>query len=133
MYICILEEALLRQFTMNIEDGLLLAAKRHALQTGRTVSDIVRDVLAREVGWVGGQDERALDSASALPVLRAYSNGRTSRREAMEALGLPPERRADFVEAMNRLDVEWPTPDPEQIDQEAELVVEAIRGAAHAN
>ena len=123
----------MRQFTMNVDDGLLLAAKRYSLRTGRTVSDIVREVLAREVGWTGDRNGQAIDDATALPVLRAYSEGRASRREAMETLGLPPERRADFVAAMNRLGIAWPRPDPEQIDQEAEIVVEAIRGAARAD
>lgn len=122
----------MRQFTMNIDDGLLLAAKRHSLQTGRTVSDIVREVLAREVGWERGREERSLDETTALPVLRAYSEGLVSRRKAMEALGLPPERHADFVAAMNRLAIVWPKPDPAQIEREAEIVVEAIHGAARA-
>ena len=43
----------MRQFTMNIDDSLLQAVKAHALNTGRSVSDIVRDLLVREVGWRG--------------------------------------------------------------------------------
>ncbi len=33
----------MRQFTMNIDDGLLVAAKAHALSVGRNMSEIVRD------------------------------------------------------------------------------------------
>src|SRR3954466_16149179 len=103
---------------MNIDDGLLLAAKAHALSSGRNVSDIVRDLLAREVGWSANETPAPLDDARARPVLLGYSQRRISRRQAMEALNLTPERHAEFVEAMNRLSVPWPKADPEQIERE---------------
>lgn len=53
------------------------------------------------------------------------------RRATMDRLGLTPDRQPEFVDAMNRLSVSWPSPDPEQIEREAELVVEAIRNAEH--
>ncbi len=119
----------MRQFTMTIDDGLLRAAKAHALNTGRNVSDIVRDLLAREVGWSANEASAVLDDARARPVLLAYSAGSLSRRQAMQALDLEPERQADFVEAMNRFSIAWPKADPEQIEQEAEIVAGAIREA----
>lgn len=119
----------MRQFTMNIDEGLLRVAKAHALSTGRNVSDIVRDLLAREVGWSAAETPAPLDDAKARPVLVAYSEQRISRRQAMDALGLAPERQEDFVEAMNRLSVPWPKVDPEQIEREAEIVVQAIHEA----
>jgi hypothetical protein len=120
----------MRQFTMNIDDSLLQAAKLHAVTTGRTVSDIVRDLLAREVGWSGSGPLAPLDDVRAAPVLEAYSAGRISRRQAMQALDLDPERQPEVVEAMNRLGIPWPEIDRGQIDQEAEIVVQAILEAA---
>jgi negative regulator of replication initiation len=115
---------------MNIDDGLLQAAKAHALSSGRNVSDIVRDLLAREVGWCADKAPAALDDAGARPVLLAYSEGKISRRQAMRTLDLAPERHGEFVEAMNRLSVTWPKADPGQIEREADIVVRAIREAA---
>ncbi len=122
----------MRQFTMNIDDGLLHAAKAHALGVGRSVSDIVRDLLAREVGWVGSDQRAALDDAASRPVFAAYAQGRMTRRQAMQALNLAPEDTAEFVEAMNRLGVPWPEADRAQVEQEAEIVVAAIQDAAGA-
>ncbi len=62
-------------------------------------------------------------------VLLAYSEGRMSRRQAMQALGLEPERQADFVEAMIKRGIPWPEADPAQIDREAEIVAASIREA----
>jgi hypothetical protein len=120
----------MRQFTMNIDDGLLRAAKAHALSNGRNLSDIVRELLAREIGWSANEASTPLDDAKARPVLSAYSEGRISRRQAMESLDLTPERHVEFVEAMNRLSVPWPKADPEQIEREADIVVQAIQESA---
>lgn len=119
----------MRQFTMNIDDSLLQAAKAHALSTGRSVSDIVRDLLAHEVGWSSAQPPPSPDDFEAWPVLQAYSAGKLTRRQAMDRLGLPPDRYPDFAGAMNRLSIPWPKPDPAQIEREAALVVQAIQDA----
>ncbi|MDP4021340.1 hypothetical protein Q8W71_01785 [Methylobacterium sp. NEAU 140] len=123
----------MRQFTMNIDDSLLLAAKRHALGAGITMSDLVRDLLAREVGWSPVPDTPVVAEASAVPILRAYSEGRLTRRQAMQALHLAPDRQVDFVAAMNRFAIPWPQPDPGQIDREAALVAAAIAEAVGEN
>ncbi len=115
---------------MNIDDGLLRAAKAHALSSGRNVSDIVRALLAREVGWSANEAPTPFDDARARPVLLGYSEQKISRRQAMDALDLTPERQAEFVEAMNRLSIPWPKADPEQIDREADIVVQAIQTSA---
>jgi hypothetical protein len=117
----------MRQFTMNIDDGLLRAAKAHALNSGRNVSDIVRELLAREIGWSANEASTPLDDARARPALLAYSERRISRRQAMESLDLTPERQGEFVEAMNRLSVPWPKADRDQIEREAEILVQAIQ------
>jgi len=116
----------MRQFTMNIDDGLLRAAKAHALNAGRSVSEIVRDLLAREVGWATAEAPAPLDGEQARPVLLSYAEGRMSRRQAMDALGLAPERHPDFIEAMNTMSIPWPKPDSEQIEREAEILVQAM-------
>lgn len=87
----------MRQFTMNIDDGLLRAAKAHALNTGRSVSDIVRDVLAREVGWSTGETRAPIDDTKARPLLQSYSEGRVTRRQPMNLLGIGPDRYQEFV------------------------------------
>ena len=115
---------------MNIDDGLLLAAKAHASSHGRNVSDIVRELLAREVGWPAPCVPDAIDDSTARPVLSAYSEGRMSRSQAMESLALTPDRGVEFVEAMNRLSLAWPQADRRQIEREADIVVEAIRRSA---
>ena len=102
-------------------------------EAGRIVSGILRDLLAHEVGWTAAEPAAPFDDAKALPVLRAYSDRRMSRRQAMDALGLTPDRYPDFVDAMNRLSVPWPKVDPEQIDREAETVVQAIQTARNAD
>ena len=117
----------MRQFTMNIDDSLLQAAKAHALSSGRTVSDIVRDLLSREVGWSPNEAAPPLDEVRAHPLLVAYSERRLSRRQVMQALDLTPERQAEFVEAMNIRSIPWPKSDPEEIEREAEIVVQAIQ------
>ena len=119
----------MRHFTMNIDDGLLQAAKLRALQTRRTVSDIVRELLAREVGWSGATEAAPIDDEKASPVLRAYSEGRIPRRRAMESLGLEPDQYVASVAAMTRLCVPWPAVDREQVEREAEIVVQAIEAA----
>jgi plasmid stability protein len=128
MYVCITEGDM-RHFTMNIDDGLLQAAKLRALQTKRTVSDIVRDLLAKEVGWSGETRSAPIDDGKAFPVLHAYSEGRIPRRRAMESLGLEPDQYSAFVDAMTRLSVPWPAVDREQVEREADIVVQAIEAA----
>ena len=115
---------------MNIDDSLLQAAKAHAFSSGRTVSDIVRDLLSREVGWSPNEAATPLDETRAHPLLVAYSERRLSRRQAMQALDLTPDRQVEFVEAMNRSSIPWPNTDPEQIEREADIVVQAIQHSA---
>jgi hypothetical protein len=123
----------MRQFTMNIDDGLLLAAKKRALESGRTVSDIVRDLLAREVGWTEPRETAPPGDDQIRDVLFRYSDGRLSRHAAMNQINLEPHQYADFVELMRRLSVPWPQIDRNRIDQEAEIVAQAIRGASDEN
>lgn len=73
------DRPVMRQFTMEIDDGLLHAATTHAFRTGRTVSDIVRELIAREVGWPGPEVVPPV-GADARRALAAYSHGRRSSR-----------------------------------------------------
>ena len=119
----------MRQFTMNIDDGLLHAAKARALQTGRSVSEIVRDLLSRELGWSGAKAETPVDDETALPVLMTYAEGRISRRRAMEAIGLQPDQYSALVVTMERLSLPWPKVDRAQVEREADIVARAIAEA----
>ena len=67
-----------RQFNMTIDDDLLKAAKRHALEHGTTVSELARAALAQAVGY----------SSPGADALAAYSAGKISRHEAMRVLRL---------------------------------------------
>jgi len=53
-------------------------------------------------GLTSPDDERVLSA------LRDYSDGRTSRRRAMDEIGLAPDQYSDFVDLMQRLDAPWP-------------------------
>lgn len=120
----------MRQFTMNMDEGLHSAAKIYAARQGKPIAEIVRDLLAREIGWNGEDSDRIdIDERTAAAVLRDYSAGRISRRDAMERCGLRIEMYPEFVELMERLAVKWPEPDPERISREAEIVSDAIEEA----
>lgn len=68
-----------------------------------------------------------LDDPRARPLLEGYSEGRISLRQAMDALGMPPDRYSEFVDGMNDLKLPWPRPSKEQIEAEAEIVAQAIQ------
>ena len=121
------------QLTVHIDDSLLLAAKKHAHETGRTVDEVVRDLMAREVGWSGPEGAASLEDERVLSVLRTYSEGRTTRRRAMDEIGLAPDQYSDFVDLMQRLRVPWPQVDRKQIERQAEIVAEAIEEASDEN
>jgi len=82
-----------QQLTVNIDESPLLAGKKHALETG------------------GPEESTPVDSERLLSVLKSYSEGRASRRRAMDEIGLAPERYCDFVDLMERHDVPWPKVD----------------------
>lgn len=72
-----------------------------------------------EAGRSGAEDAPA--------VLRRYAAGAIDRRAGMRQLGLAPEQYRDFADAMNRLHLSWPRPDPAQIAREA-AVLAAVYG-----
>lgn len=90
-----------RQFNMVIDDDLLVAAKRYALEHGTTVSDLARDALAKTIGF----------QASSTDPLASYAAGAMGRREAMAALGVGYR---GLLEALARRGLQVPVlPDPE--------------------
>ena len=121
----------MRQFTMNIDDSLLRAAKAYAVKHDRNVSEIIRDLLAREVGWRALPPKEVADIGDerSKSVLLSYSAGNIDRREAMARLGLGPEDYSLFADFMWKLSVPWPQADRGQIDREAEIVADAIARA----
>jgi hypothetical protein len=96
-----------QQSTANIDETTFTADKKNALETD------------------GPDGSAPFDGERSLSVLKSYSEGRTSRRRAMDEIGLAPDRYSDFVELMERHDVPWPKVDRSQIEREAEIVVEA--------
>lgn len=80
---------------------------------------------AREVARNETEGPLPPDHDWVLQVLSDYSDSRSSRRRAMDELGLASDRYPDFVDLMERLDVPWPKLDRNQIEREAEFVAEA--------
>ena len=97
---------------VNIDEPPLLAAKKRALESECP------------------EGPPPVDSERVLSVLKSYSEGRTTRRRAMDEIGLAPDRYSDFVDLMDRRDVPWPKVDRNQIEREAEIVAEAIEDAS---
>lgn len=122
----------MRQLTLEMDDALLDAADAYARRTGRAVDDIIRELVAREVGWPG-RAPASPDDDAVRSVLTAYSEGRIPRRRAMEEIGLPPDRYPDFVDLMDRLAIRWPSISRAQIEREAEVVAQAIADAHGAD
>lgn len=86
---------------MTIDDDLLMAAKRYALEHGTTVSDLARAALARTIGH----------KPVATDPLSAYSAGLLGRQEAMAALGVG---YGDLLEGLASRGLPVPVlPDPE--------------------
>ena len=121
----------MRQFTMNLDEALHNAAKVHAARTGRSIAEILRELLAKEIGWTGGTaDGIEVDAGVVASALAQYSSGGISRREAMSRCGLSIDKYSDFVDLMQAMDVKWPVPDPRRIEQQALVVSEAIDAAS---
>jgi len=101
-----------QQSTVNVDESPLLAGKKHAVESD------------------GPEGPTPVESERVLSVLKSYSEGRTSRRRAMDEIGFAPDRYSDFIDLMERHDVSWPKVDRKQIEREAEIVAEAIEDAS---
>ena len=119
----------MKQFTMNIDEALLQAAKAHALERGRTVSDVIRESLATEVGWTPDASRVLADDVAIKNALHGFSEGRLTRRQAMASIGLTPDRYVDFVGMMADAKTPWPPVDRASVEAEGEVVARAISGA----
>lgn len=122
----------MRQLTLEMDDALLDAADAYARRTGRSVDDIIRHLVAREVGWPD-QEPAPPDDDTVRRVLTAYSERRVTRRRAMDEIGLRSDQYSDFVDLMSRLSVPWPSISRAQIEREAEIVAQAIAEARNAD
>jgi hypothetical protein len=119
----------MKQFTMNIDESLLHAAKLHALQHGTTVSDLVRSMLLERLGVKPVGNVR-LDDSDIDRVLSLYSAGEIDRRDAFEQLGFSVDQFGDFADLMNERRLQWPALDPKASAEQGEIVAALIVGDA---
>jgi hypothetical protein len=116
------------QFTMNMDENLLQAAKLHALQHGTTVSDMIRELLARELSGKKGAtstDDRKLPLYTPHQILTAYSRGRLGVDEAAARLGLQGYR--ELAIAMADAELPLPGTDRSTIDTQAAGAADVLR------
>jgi hypothetical protein len=115
-----------RQFTMKIEDGLLAATKKHAIEHGLTVSDIVRDHLTALTGWTPTNAVQDVKEDVVIDVLNRYSAKEISRSEAMAMIGLRPDETERFAQLMNDNAIAWPAPDKDLTSDGAAALLAAM-------
>ena len=58
--------------------------------------------------------------------LIAYSRGRMSRHETMDAVGLDPSLVAEFAKLMNSQDTPWPKAERQQAEREADELLALV-------
>jgi hypothetical protein len=114
-----------RQFTMNVDDGLLRAAKVHAARRGTTVSAMVRRLLEEELGMTSAAPSR-LGTGEADGVLARFATGGMTLAEAMRSAGLTPEGYGEFADRMAALGLAWPKGDLEAVERGAAAVAAAV-------
>ncbi|MGY2049133.1 ribbon-helix-helix protein, CopG family [Methylobacterium sp. JK268] len=119
-----------RQFTMKVDPALIEAVKAHVLRRGTTVSDLIRDLLMREIGWKEATDgvTPSLTDERRHAILTAYSRGEAGRGDTMVALGLDPSEVGAFARLMNGSGVAWPRPDRARAEEAAEILLELAPG-----
>lgn len=113
------------QFTFLIDEDLRRAAKVYAAERGVTLSDLIRDMLARKIGWRQAMSED-VDEASARRVMEAYSVGLIERSDALRRLGRDPSEVLWFRDRLNASGLPWPVQDREEAEKQADGLLEAM-------
>lgn len=120
---------MLRQFTMKVDDRLIMAAKAHAARRGLSVSEMIRDLLMRELG-LKGRTEMLVDEMPDAEIklrLRRYGEGKTRRRDAMLGLGMDPSDVQAFARLMNAHGIAWPALDRQAAEEGAVHLLAAMQ------
>ena len=117
---------MLKAYTLNLDDSLMMAAKSKALQDRTSVSEMVRRLLSEHLGLSNRMADNAPDEKKIIETLRSYSSGELKRSEAMLAIGLDPVELEAFTSLMNEYGISWPEVDRERAEKEGEYVARAI-------
>lgn len=117
---------MLRAYTLNLDDSLMMAAKTKALQDRTSVSEMVRRLLSEHLGFSMQTVKNTPDGKKVLEALEAYSSGQLKRSEAMRAIGLDPVELEAFMSLMNEYGISWPEVAREHAEKEGECVARAI-------
>ena len=117
---------MLRPYTLNLDDSLMMAAKSKALQDRTSVSEMVRRLLSEHLGLSNRMVDNVPDEKKIIETLESYSSGQLKRSEAMRAIGLDPVELEAFMSLMNEYGISWPEVAREHAEKEGECVARAI-------
>ncbi len=117
---------MLRAYTLNLDDSLMMAAKSKALQDRTSVSEMVRRLLSEHLGFSDRMADNTPHEKEIIEILEDYSSGQLKRSEAMRAIGLDPVELETFSSLMSEYGILWPEVGREQAEKEGEYVARAI-------
>jgi len=117
---------MLKAYTLNLDDSLMMAAKSKALQDRTSVSEMVRRLLSEHLGLSNRMADNTPDEKKIIEILEDYSSGQIKRSEAMRAIGLDPVELEAFTSLMNEHGIPWPEVGRERAEKEGEYVARAI-------
>ena len=117
---------MLRPYTLNLDDYLMMAAKSKALQDRTSVSEMVRRLLSEHLGFSDRMADNTPHEKEIIEILEDYSSGQLKRSEAMRTIGLDPVELEAFTSLMNEYGISWPEVDRERAEKEGEHVARAI-------
>ena len=117
---------MLRAYTLNLDESLMMAAKSKALQDRTSVSEMVRRLLSEHLGFGDRTTDNAPHEKRIIETLGNYSSGQFKRSEAMRAIGLDPVELETFTSLMNEYRISWPKVNRERAEKEGEYVARAI-------
>jgi len=121
-----MEVFMLRAYTLNLDDSLMMAAKSKALQDRTSVSEMVRRLLSEHLGFSDRMADNTPHEKEIIEILEDYSSGQLKRSEAMRAIGLDPVELETFSSLMSEYGILWPEVGREQAEKEGEYVARAI-------
>ena len=117
---------MLKAYTLNLDESLMMAAKSKALQDRTSVSEMVRRLLSEYLGLSDRTADNTPHEKEIIEILERYSSGQLKRSEAMRAIGLDPVELEAFTSLMSEYGMSWPEVDRERAKKEGEYVARAI-------